>query len=345
MRSRRAGLRDRVRYGIVCPGDHATAAIWAAAPTGGDCELAAIQPADASFDSYRALLADEAIDAVYLGYRAPLLLRYVVAALEAGVHVLCEEPPAASPNECEAMVHAARSHKTPPIVVCREALSPVHRAAAELARSGLLGDLRVFSAVACSSAASADVLADACVSQARQIFRDEPCEVLATTREELPATVSVALRFQGERLALFAYGFDPCASFCYDVVGSHGQLLVDSAPANNGHDELYATIAGVTRRHRFSRADALAAELAQFSARVLARDAQPNAREALANTRILAAIGRASRQGSGVRLRSLQRGRARMAFSGSDVPPQIVLRGRGMPGTRLGLLARPTAPN
>ncbi len=298
---RRRPVWGRVRFGVVAPSALAAEALWAVARPGSDSEVAAIQSENASFDSYRALLADTTIDAVYLGFCAPRLTRYVAAALEAGVHVLCEEAPAASLGEYEAMARAARRHASNAIVACRGALSPVHRSAADLAQARLLGDLQLFSAVACSPRANPDVLAAACMSQARRIFQDEPCQVLSTTRCAQTAYVSVALRFPGDRLAVFACGAAPRASLRYDVVGSHGQLRVRSSSADRGHDELSTTLSGVTTRRYFPRADAFAAELARFSASLFTRSAlAPKLRETHANARILAAIGRASRQGRSV---------------------------------------------
>ena len=302
--------RTCVRYGVAGPSEISATALERVAPSGSDWEVAAVQSPTASFASYRELLGSGRIDAVVLTHRAPQLLRYVVAALEAGVHVLCGEPAAASPADCDALARAARSHTRPLIVASRTALSPVNRAAAEHAR--LLGDLRVFSEVTCSTETSASVLAAACVSRARQFFREEPSEVLGATRCKLPSVVSATLRFSGERLALFACGFDRRASSRYDVVGSRGHLRACSAPLDRDDDELYVTIDGVTTQHRFSRASAFASELTEFSARVLTQRAPaPTAREALANGRVLAAIEQASSQDSSVRVNRVQRGRAR----------------------------------
>lgn len=309
-----SALRTRVRYGIAGPSEMPGIALERTPRSGGRSgsawEVAAIQSPTASFASYREMLGSGCIDAVVLAHRAPLLMRYVVAALEAGVHVLCEEPAAVSPADCNALARAAGSHTTASIVASRTALSPVNRAAVEHSR--LLGDLRVFSEVTCSNERSARVLAAACVSRARQFFREEPSEVLGATRFDLPSVVSATLRFSGERLALFACGFERRASSRYDVVGSRGHLRVRSAPSDLDDDELCVTIDDVTTLHRFSRASAFASELTEFSARVQAQRAPaPTAREALANARILAAIEQASGQNSSVRVSRAQRGRIR----------------------------------
>ena len=57
--------------------------------------------------SYEALLADESVDAVYVGLANSLHAHWTIAALEAGRHVLCEKPFASNAAQAARMVAVA----------------------------------------------------------------------------------------------------------------------------------------------------------------------------------------------------------------------------------------------
>jgi len=92
-------------------------------------------------DSYEALLADPDIDAVYIPLPNGLHGRWTLAAIDAGKHVLCEKPFTANADEARAV--AARAAGSG--VVVTEAHHTTHhpqtKRAAEIVRSGTLGDI------------------------------------------------------------------------------------------------------------------------------------------------------------------------------------------------------------
>jgi 1,5-anhydro-D-fructose reductase (1,5-anhydro-D-mannitol-forming) len=114
--------QDRVGWGIVGLGNIAQrmARAIAAVPRASlahvcgrdaarSAAFAAEHGAAASTDRFEALLADEAVDAVYVATPNLLHAEQTIAALEAGKHVLVEKPMALSLAQGEAMADAARA--------------------------------------------------------------------------------------------------------------------------------------------------------------------------------------------------------------------------------------------
>jgi predicted dehydrogenase len=68
-----------------------------------------------AYDTYDEMLASDEIDAVYIGTPAALHRRWTLAAISAGLHVLCEKPLAANAEDAEAV--AAASAKSDRVVM------------------------------------------------------------------------------------------------------------------------------------------------------------------------------------------------------------------------------------
>lgn len=96
-----------------------------------------------AYGSYEALLADPAVDAVYVPLANHLHVPWSVAALEAGKHVLCEKPIGLSSGEAETLVRAAAGH---PRLKLMEAFMYRHHPqwviAKRMVDEGRLGELR-----------------------------------------------------------------------------------------------------------------------------------------------------------------------------------------------------------
>ncbi|MDK9696333.1 MAG: Gfo/Idh/MocA family oxidoreductase [Siculibacillus sp.] len=95
-----------------------------------------------TFGSYEAMLADDAIDGVYVPLPTAQHVEWTLRAVEAGKHVLCEKPIALSAPEIDALI-AARDRVG---VTVSEAFmvtySPVWAKVRELLASGAIGRLR-----------------------------------------------------------------------------------------------------------------------------------------------------------------------------------------------------------
>lgn len=93
--------------------------------------------------SYEALLADPAIDAVYIALPNGMHAEWTIRAVEAGKHVLCEKPLAVTVAEVDAIAEAARRCNR----VVTEAFMYRHHPQSDLVvrlvREGAIGDLRL----------------------------------------------------------------------------------------------------------------------------------------------------------------------------------------------------------
>jgi predicted dehydrogenase len=92
--------------------------------------------------SREALLADPNVEAVYVATPHPFHAESVVAALQAGKHVLCEKPMGMNLAEVEAMQSAARDHGRTLMEAWMYRCHPQTQRVAELVRDGAIGELR-----------------------------------------------------------------------------------------------------------------------------------------------------------------------------------------------------------
>lgn len=108
-----------LRFGLIGCGTHARWAVLPALAESAQCRLCAVAdivPANladieaqdiACYTDYRAMLAAEALDAVYVATPVEAHCAPTIAALEAGCHVHCEKPMAVGIDECRRMIDAA----------------------------------------------------------------------------------------------------------------------------------------------------------------------------------------------------------------------------------------------
>jgi predicted dehydrogenase len=102
-------------------------------------DFAARHHARRSYGDWRELVRDAEIDAVYVATPVRHHVEQVVAAAEAGKHVLCEKPMALDVPECERMIAAARSHGVRLGVAYYRHHYPVVRRLRDLLASGEIG--------------------------------------------------------------------------------------------------------------------------------------------------------------------------------------------------------------
>ncbi|HET8628680.1 MAG TPA: aldo/keto reductase [Thermomicrobiales bacterium] len=101
------------------------------------------------YDDYAALLADDAVDAVYVATPHAHHAEWAVKAAEAGKHVLCEKPLALNHAEAMAVVEAARRHDVFLMEAFMYRCHPQTARLVELLRERVIGDVRLIEASYC----------------------------------------------------------------------------------------------------------------------------------------------------------------------------------------------------
>lgn len=95
---------------------------------------------------YEALLADRAVEAVYISTPHPMHAEWAIRAAEAGKHVLCEKPIAMNHAEAMAVIEAARRHDVFLMEAFMYRCHPQIARLLEILRDGTIGEIRLIEA-------------------------------------------------------------------------------------------------------------------------------------------------------------------------------------------------------
>jgi predicted dehydrogenase len=339
--------RKKIRYAVVGQGYFAQAAILPAFEKTKNSELVALFSNDAdklaelgerhrvahrlTYDDYDDFLTSGELDAVYIALPNNLHCDYTLRAARAGIHVLCEKPMALTEQECEQMIGACDEAGVKLMVAYRLHFEKANLSAIELARSGALGEVRIFDSVFCQQVEAGNSRLRAelgggplydigiyCVNAARYLFRAEPEEVVAFTASrrddprfsEVEEQIAVLLRFPEGRIAQFTASFGSRELSRYELVGTKGILRVDPAYdfALDLKHELF-TEAG-TKRRTFKKRDQVAPEIIYFSDCIQRNlDPEPSGEEGLIDVRILRAIYASAESGKAIELPRVEKTR------------------------------------
>jgi D-xylose 1-dehydrogenase (NADP+, D-xylono-1,5-lactone-forming) len=207
-------------------------------------EFAAAHGIPRAHASYEELLADPAVEAVYVPLPNGLHVEWTLAALEAGKHVLCEKPLSPRAGEVERCFDAAEGAG----LVLSEGFMWRHHPQAErlasLVHEGSIGELRLvraafsfalqrFPDVRWDPELDGGALLDVgcyCVSGARFLTGEEPERVsgeAVLADSGVDARFAGTLRFSGDVLATFDCGFDLPPRDELEAIGSEGSLFLD----------------------------------------------------------------------------------------------------------------------
>jgi D-xylose 1-dehydrogenase (NADP+, D-xylono-1,5-lactone-forming) len=99
-----------------------------------------------AFGSYAELLSDPDVDAVYIPLPNSLHAAWTIRSIQAGKHVLCEKPLAATADEARAMFDAARSHGVTLVEGFPYRSQPHTAKLQELLKAGVIGKVQTVQA-------------------------------------------------------------------------------------------------------------------------------------------------------------------------------------------------------
>jgi glucose-fructose oxidoreductase len=305
------------------------------------------------YDDFEGGLAEAEVDAVYIALPNHMHRAFTERAARAGVHVLCEKPMALTVEDCQAMIDATRTAGVRLMIGYRLHFQKANLKAVELVESGRLGRPRFFSSDFSMQVRDEDnirldrekgggTLWDIgiyCINAARYLFREEPEQVFATTANngearfrEVEEMTSVVMKFPGDRLATFTCSFGAADTATYRLVGTEGDLCLDSAYEYAEGMTMWVTVKGKTQEKTFPQQDQFAPELLHFSECVLeGKEPGPSGREGLADVRVILALYESARRGRPVDLEDFDPGQRPEPDQEIDRPavkePQLVKAG------------------
>lgn len=123
------------------PAVHAAAGATLRAVASRDAQRSALLEPEIIHDSYEALIDDPTIDAVYISLTNVQHAKWVIAALNAGKHVLCEKPLAMNANEVRTMTNVAQQNNRLLVEAVWTRWQPRMIRMAEIVQRGDLGDI------------------------------------------------------------------------------------------------------------------------------------------------------------------------------------------------------------
>lgn len=266
-----------------------------------------------SYDEYEKCLRSGEIDAVYIALPNHLHCEYTVKAAKAGIHVLCEKPMAVTETECEQMIQAAKDNNVKLMIAYRLHFDKANMEAVRMANSGKLGSVRIFNSVFSQPVTDEDNvrlepiakgggtvydMGIYCINAARYLFQEEPIEVIGFSANngesrfsESDEMTSAIMRFPDDRLASFTSSFGVADTSTFQIVGTKGDLRMDSAYSYQGELKQQITINGEKQEQSFPAGDQFAAEINYFSDCILIdKDPEPSGKEGLIDVHIIRAI-------------------------------------------------------
>jgi predicted dehydrogenase len=281
------------------------------------------------YHSFDQLQNNPDVDIVYIVLPNALHAEYTVRAAQAGKHVLCEKPMAASVAEAEQMVKACREAQKKLMIAYRLQYDPAHRAVIEMARSKQFGELRFLNAVngqndapngqwrqikALAGGGSLPDVGIYCLSAFRYITGEEPYEVTGQLTQpkndprfkEIEDVSNFTLRFPAGVFATGSAGYSFHESRHLRAMATDAWFGLDPAFAYSNLTLQIGRKVGESNsedQRRFSPHNQFATEMDHFAERIQAgQEALTPGEEGLQDQKIMEAIYQAAAGGGVIKL-------------------------------------------
>ena len=272
---------------------------------------------ETAYDSYAELLADPAVQAVYIPARGDLHYRWAIASALAGKHVLCEKPLATTVEQAEEMASACDDAG----VVLQEAFMwrhhPRSRKAWEIVRGGTLGELRFVNASFSFTLDPSDwrmqpkfgggAMWDiGCygVNAARYFSDEEPSEVHARAHYSptgADLSMQIGLRFPSGVFANIDCSFEAPFRCHAELVGTRGRVVLPEAflPGDDAKLLLYTSVErdAAPEVQSFPGVNQYGQEIADFCQAIALGRLSAPAEDGVANVRVLAEVLKSAKHG------------------------------------------------
>ena len=267
---------EKLRWGILGTGMIANK-FAAEIPDCGRAELAAVasrqldkarafveKHSGTPLGSYEELLENSDVDAIYVSLPNGMHREWTLAALEAGKHVLCEKPLAATARQVEQLFDAAESADRCLMEAFMYRCFPRVQRAIELVRGGALGEVRLIRSnfsfgreadrrdARYQAEQAGGALMDVgcyCVNFSRALLGSEPTEVHAIAHMHpfgVDDYAAGTLRFGDVTLATFTCGMTVHSDWTTFIAGTEGHLAIENPWLGDGPFTLTSFSSGET---------------------------------------------------------------------------------------------------
>jgi D-xylose 1-dehydrogenase (NADP+, D-xylono-1,5-lactone-forming) len=278
-------------------------------------ELYSFAPNARIYDDYDAVINNPEIDAIYVPLPNNLHAEWTIKALQAGKHVLCEKPLAATTEEAKEMATTARQHNVLLMEAFMYRFHPQIQWTLEQVEAGLVGQIRLVRAsfsfdirsrpenIRLNPELAGGSLMDVgcyTVNFCRAVYGHSP--LMASARVHMPKPTGVELAtnalldFGNGGFALLDCSFELPARQMVEIMGELGTITLP-VPFTPGNSDvtIFVTKEGKMTEHNFSRVDQYQLEVEHFADCILLqREPALRMSETLENIATLEAIYQAA---------------------------------------------------